>query len=366
MATLRVINEIRPIEGADRIEEAVVDGWHVVVGKGEYKTGQLAVYFEIDTFMPTDDERYAFLASRGTKTMVYDGEEHVGHVLKTARLRGVLSQGLLMRTDVIMPDIPATRLIEMAYDKYDVSGIAGVREYVGLMPLSPAFIGKYDNYVAPRTDAERVQNIDQETYDLIRRCGYEVSVKVDGTSITLTNDPRTHSIRAFSHNNEFDVTQPGTGKAAWDAAKRQGILDVLEANEGLTVQAELCGPKIGGNTLGLKDYTLFVFSVWSIYDGRYLSHTELEGHLAPLLEYHVPVIGGWPWLDDHPTPESLLEYASTMRGNVTKNRLDEGLVVHVHDMGDLDVNERIALERTLGPTMQMKAVSNKFLLKKKG
>ena len=41
LATIRRISEIRPIEGADKIELAIVDGWQAVVKKGEYKTGEL-------------------------------------------------------------------------------------------------------------------------------------------------------------------------------------------------------------------------------------------------------------------------------------------------------------------------------------
>ena len=35
LATVRRISRIQPIEGADNIELATVDGWNVVVKKGE-------------------------------------------------------------------------------------------------------------------------------------------------------------------------------------------------------------------------------------------------------------------------------------------------------------------------------------------
>ena len=52
LASIRKISEILPIEGADRIELAIVDGWQVVCQKGLYTPGSLAVYFEIDSFVP--------------------------------------------------------------------------------------------------------------------------------------------------------------------------------------------------------------------------------------------------------------------------------------------------------------------------
>ena len=41
MASIRRIDEIRPIEGADAIECAVVGGWTVVIKKGDFKAGDL-------------------------------------------------------------------------------------------------------------------------------------------------------------------------------------------------------------------------------------------------------------------------------------------------------------------------------------
>jgi hypothetical protein len=56
LASIREIKEIVPIEGADAIEVAVVDGWKVVTKKGEFKPGDLCVYFEIDSFLPIREE----------------------------------------------------------------------------------------------------------------------------------------------------------------------------------------------------------------------------------------------------------------------------------------------------------------------
>ena len=54
MATIRKIDELRPIVGADAIECAIVGGWTCVVKKGEYNVGDLAVYLEIDSWVPNE------------------------------------------------------------------------------------------------------------------------------------------------------------------------------------------------------------------------------------------------------------------------------------------------------------------------
>jgi hypothetical protein len=53
LATIRRINDIKPIEGADSIECAIVDGWTVFIKKGEYKINDLIIYCEIDSWIPT-------------------------------------------------------------------------------------------------------------------------------------------------------------------------------------------------------------------------------------------------------------------------------------------------------------------------
>ena len=57
LATVRKITDIRPIEGADKIEIATVGGWNVVVAKDvEHKVGNSVVYCEIDSFLPIKPE----------------------------------------------------------------------------------------------------------------------------------------------------------------------------------------------------------------------------------------------------------------------------------------------------------------------
>lgn len=375
MATMRRIDSVTPIEGADRIECAHVGGWSVVVGKGEFKRGDLCVYFEIDTFMPEGDERYEFLQGEHQKVMLVDGVPKRGHVLRTVRLRGQYSQGLLMRPEKALPsDIPEHAYEQMCEHRANISGLCGVCEYVPTVPLNASFVGKYDPFVAPRTDAERIQNVDQATWDLVRRTDYEVSVKVDGTSVTMLYDDRVNRIRMFSHNNEFDLDAQGTAKVAYDAAKAQGLVGFCERNHMVTLQAELCGPKIQSDRLGLGKHRLFVFSVWDVMACEYVSRggiSRFDGHEA-VLDSFVPIVSpGEPFvntgrtLESYDTPQKMLEGVDGLRGAVTKNRLDEGLVVHIFGSGDLTNDEWMLLKSELGPTMQIKAVSNRYLLKAK-
>ena len=77
------IDGIEPIPGYDRVETAVIGGWHVIVKKGDFQVGDPAIYFEIDSKVPSDRECFAFLEKRGYK-------------IKTLRMCKTISQGLAM------------------------------------------------------------------------------------------------------------------------------------------------------------------------------------------------------------------------------------------------------------------------------
>lgn len=369
MATVRTIDSVHPIDGADRIERAVVDGWDVVVEKGQWHAGDYCIYMEPDTFLPADDPRYAFLMERGTKQMMVDGKLVTGHVLRTVRLRGVYSAGILFRTDALLPQIPEAVWPSLHEKGYNVSKMCGVWEYVpAISPGQFEFLGKYDTYVAPRTDAERAQNVRQSVFDLLKKTDYYVSVKVDGTSMTICKDARDGELKIFSHNNQLKLDE-GMGLTSYNAAKAQGLVDFCEEHIGITLQYELAGEKIGGNRLGLKGHRCFVFSIYDMVQRRYLDPYEYVGTYGSqqLRQSLTPRIH--LGLGDFSTPNGLLKYADSMRGNITKDRLDEGLVVHCMGRGSYGEDEwpsvEIKLRDALGATMQLKAVSRPYLAKAK-
>ncbi len=67
LAHIEKIEWIKPIEGADNIELIGVLGWVCIAKKNEFKAGDKAVYIEIDSKCPKEDERFAFLEARDYK-----------------------------------------------------------------------------------------------------------------------------------------------------------------------------------------------------------------------------------------------------------------------------------------------------------
>lgn len=91
LAYLVSIDSIEPIVGSDNCEAACVGGWRVMVRKGTFRPGEIAVYFEIDSKVDTTKPFFEFLAKKNGK-------------IKTQRYtfggKGLMiSQGLLMSTD---------------------------------------------------------------------------------------------------------------------------------------------------------------------------------------------------------------------------------------------------------------------------
>lgn len=102
------IDEIKPIQGYDRVEYARVNGWWVIVSKNDnLKVGDKCVYFEVDSKVNSNDERFAFLEKKNYK-------------IKTQKMCKVISQGLLMPLS-LFPEIKNAAI------NTDVTKILGVK-----------------------------------------------------------------------------------------------------------------------------------------------------------------------------------------------------------------------------------------------
>jgi len=121
LATVREIKELLPIPKADRIELALVDGWQCVVKKGEFKQGDLCIFFEIDSVLPEKDWS-EFMRPRKFR-------------VKTARFMGQLAQGLALPLSILNTD----RKINLGED---VSKWLGVTKYLSPAELQEKYGGK--------------------------------------------------------------------------------------------------------------------------------------------------------------------------------------------------------------------------------
>ena len=99
------VDDIKPIDGRDRVECAVVGGWTIMVRKGQFHPGSLGIYFEVDSQVP-EKEPFMFLAQKKFKIKTQKYKTPNGQFW---------SQGLLMAPEDFnwyMNDI-RTAIIEM-------------------------------------------------------------------------------------------------------------------------------------------------------------------------------------------------------------------------------------------------------------
>lgn len=278
MATIRVIDALNPIEGADAIECATIGGWKVVVKKGEFAVGDRAVYCEIDSWIPTE---IASFLSKGKEPREFEGIR--GERLRTVKLRGQLSQGLLLWRQLALDKVGEI------YEGMDVSDLLGIVKWE--LPMNAQLAGMArGNFpsVIPKTDQERAQNLVAE----IRAAAeagteYEITEKLEGSSMTVYLIDGEFGV--CSRNLDLKETE---GNTFWQVARRDGIEAKMRSVVGtdFAIQGELIGPGIQGNIYKLREPEFRVFDVYSITTGAYLSPQKRRELIRNLGLQHVPFI----------------------------------------------------------------------------
>lgn len=340
LATVEELVNIRPIEGADAIVAANVRGWTVVVKKGEFQEGDRVVYFEVDTALPLEDARFAFLEPRGVKEV--EGVKY--HVLKTARLRGVYSQGLVMPLEAFWEDLEGffpgmERGVTPALG-VDVTSSLNLGKWEAPLPVgSGDTAGSFLTQYARKTDSERVQNL-QAVWGEVKAVEWEASEKVDGTSCTVVRDEEGR-LRVMGRNWELREGD----NTYWNVVNHyKALMDTIPVGGGL--QVEIAGPGIQRNPLKLQDVRPFVFDV--IAPGkRMVPRSEWP---QEVLKWAVPLV-------DLPLPataQELVEQVDGMKSLVNPQVLAEGVVFHTKD-------GRVV--PAVGDRNTFKVISGKFLLK---
>ena len=332
MATIRKIDALLPIAGADAIECAVVGGWTCVVKKGEYAVGNLAVYLEIDSWVPTE---LAPFLSKGKEPRVYEGI--LGERLRTVKLRGQLSQGLLLWRQLALDKVGEI------YEGMDVSELLGIVKWE--MPMNAQLAGMArGNFpsLIPKTDQERVQNlkkeIDQANTDALN---FEVTEKLEGSSMTVYLIDGVFGV--CSRN--LDLKETG-GNTFWEVARRDGIEAKMRAVPGtdFAIQGELIGPGIQGNIYKLSKPEFRVFDVYNISGGFYMNPAPRRELINVMGLLHVPIITTYSLAPCGTVDELLLWAEGPSAITLTQER--EGIVFKQANGG-----------------MTFKAISNKYLLK---
>lgn len=284
LVTIQKIANLELIEGADRIERATILGWHCVVKKGEFKVGDLCIFFEADSFLPIRQE-YAFLQNNGIRKMLIDGKEHVGYRLKTVRLRGQISQGLALPIGSL-PDL--LKVQDIWEEGKDVTELLGVYKYE--IPLPAQLVGKvrgnFPGFI-PKTDETRIQTY-PHILEKYKETLFFTTEKLDGSSVSFVI--KNNEFHVCSRNLDLLDTE---GNTIWRIAKEMKIEEKLKllGEERYAIQGEVVGEGIQKNPLKIKGQKIYFFNVYDFIEAKYVGYslykmlTTMMGlETAPILE----------------------------------------------------------------------------------
>ena len=259
LATIRTIKSVEPIPNADSIVKLTFEnmGWVCVTNKDTNpQIGDKRVYFEVDSVLP--------------KVSIFDFMSASNYVVKTMKFRGKVSQGLSMPINEVLEGLNITQTIGTE-DGTDLTDILGIVKYeFDEENMGPDTKGPFPGFIQ-RTDEERAENI-PNLEQLLAEHEFDATVKLDGESSTF-----------YLYEGQFGVCCHGVelkdnpGNKFWEMARKYKIEERLRAlsNTGsfnVAIQGEVAGPGIRGNRVGLKEVSMFVFTVQNIDQAIRLSN----------------------------------------------------------------------------------------------
>lgn len=358
LATVRRISEIKPIDGADKIEVAVVDGWECVISKNDaFKAGDLVVYIEVDSIVPERPE-FEFLRDRKFR-------------VRTIKLRKQISQGLIVHLD-ILPE----RIAKKAKEDMDVTDVLGIKKYdpqaekeisdtmSSLKKSKNPFIRflmrfkifrKF--YIKPnksnfpswikKTDEERVQNLSRK-YEEWKNSGIRFSVteKIDGCSATYFVD-KTSEKTDFGVCSRNLRIEKDNGGHYWKIAKDFDIKSVLESLcdklnvKRIVLQGEILGEGIQGNKYNISGFDFYAYNL--IADGKKFETSEISNILN---EYKIKTVS--ILYSDTILPETIKDIVELSSGKaILNNKIEREGVVCRNTENDISfkvINPRFLLQ----------------------
>ena len=280
LASIQTIKSVAPIEGADRIELAHVLGWKCVVNKGQFKAGDSAVYFEIDSFLQLR-EQFEFLRKSCFTTSDLLGE---GFRLRTQTFRGQLSQGLLLPVSSF-PELTSPKIGD------NVTDLLGVRKWAIRERANSdgTIIGTLPDSI-PRTKETRIQAV-PELLGEFGGLDYYISTKLDDSSHSVSIDES--GFHVAGHNFEygdgsfFRFVQARRLKEKLATLVAEDLFITENSLKTLAIQGEFCGPGIQGNRLKLNAPKWFVFTI--VVNGQRVGLEQMLKVCDRLGLAHVPI-----------------------------------------------------------------------------
>ena len=386
------IDNIEPITGSDNCEAAVVGGWRIMVRKGTFSIGDLAVYFEIDSKVDITKPEFAFLAKRNgkikTQKFTFGGKGNF------------ISQGLLMsfadfgwkdgkyaEGDFLTKELGITyaeaednKRKANSTDKYKKMAQRHPKLFqnpiikkiyktnFGKKVLFLFFGKKKDKKGGwpvgrfpgvSKTDQERCENM---IWVLSDKTPFIVTQKCDGTSGTFILERKGKKKFEFyvcSRNVRMESPAQecfyGNNNYYWDAAIKYDIENKMKqyllTHPNITFvcwQGEICGPGIQKNPQSLSELHLFCFHWTDSLNGR-IDIREAKKYWDAFNMETVPIVS-----EEYIMPDDFEDFKKTADGYYDPSVCE----------GNTECpREGFVYYKTTEPTFSFKNVSREYLLK---
>jgi RNA ligase (TIGR02306 family) len=392
LARIVKLDNVFPHPNADKLDLAIVGGWQCVTNKENgFKTGDFAIYLEVDSLLPLSNPAFAFLDSSKNYTV---GEESYAR-LRTIKLRKELSQGLLLPLNVLGGYTSAVEGTCVT----DRLGIIKYEQAVKVTPTRTASAAEQKSWIMrklftmlpgqrsqpfpkfiPKTDQERVQNMVRGYNEAVAsKEQFEVTYKLDGSSLTAyhldgkfgvssrnfelpTERTKWTFAESFSdfmvelvrRNKRWGFKNPAVRVPAWQTGTEPGVSNFTQLAEDLdlkcrlaalgrniALQGEMVGPSIQGNFEGVSENQYYVYNVYDIDAKAYMLPTDAVAVVATLGLTMVPLFGTMALPATLPEVLAMAEGKSGLNG-----KYREGLVF-----------------KSLSRDFTFKVISNAYLLK---
>jgi len=276
LASFETITEIIPIEGADRIELARVQGWQSVIRKNEYKVGDYVIFVPIDTVIqPAEWNKFLWDKNDPTKPIR----------VRTAKLRGVVSQGLIFPSSLIS----AQEIYDHMDDPEEDARLAtmlGISKYEKPIPANLAGVvaGDFPTHLVSKTDEDNLKSNVDVLEELKSAFMVTATIKMDGTSASYIKD---HDGRFYVCSRNLELKE-SESNVYWQMARKYDLSNRMP--NGSALQGEICGPGIQKNSMGLKEIDLFVFNFKDLNTNNYYREIPEELKMDDIPHVQVDVV----------------------------------------------------------------------------
>lgn len=389
LAYIAKIETIAPIEGADRIELAQVMDYSIVIKKGEYKPGDVAMYVEVDSVLPdgleaTDKAQYdeikdsmvnldktseEYLSKQAeldaisakSKYPYFEFLRPKKFKIKSMKLGKfkVISQGILFNLKDL--GVEETKVGTNLTERFNITELIQDEEEAGITSGS----GKKDSWIVRKlmrfewfrelrkkrnnynhwlptwpgkSDEENVQKIFSKMKAAYPDKEWVATEKLEGQNITIYSYM---SRGLFRKKKDIGVCsrtrnlspRDSAGKTFWETVKRTQLDDKIKAIDGeWFCRGEHIGPGIQGNIYKLPRTEVRFFDFYKKVDGQW-KKLNFDESIAFAKEHDLQFV---PVLDEHYIlPDTVQEMlAQSDKKTIFGNNLEhkrEGFVLRLKD-----------------------------------